>query len=121
MYKLDWMINERIKLAREAAGITPAELSRRMGVKPSSASLWESGKNTPTVERLSRLSIILGVRFEWLATGRGEMKYVPGAKEEQSPYNLESMAEDQRELLSLYLKLKPQKRIVLLEFLRKWG
>lgn len=64
---------ERIKEAREAAGISePAELARRVGVKAASAYQWESGstkslKDTTLIE----LSDVLDVSPRWLATGVG--------------------------------------------------
>lgn len=114
------MINERIKLAREAARLNSAELARRVGVKPSSVSLWESGKNTPSVSNLAKLAVILNVRFEWISTGRGEMKYEEGAKEDRATYSVDEFPPDQMELLKLYLLLTPGRRQALLEFIRKW-
>lgn len=120
MYKLPWMINERIKLAREAAKLTSAELARRVNVRPSSVSLWESGKNTPSVSHLASLAVILNVRFEWLSTGRGEMRYEDGVQEERAPYRADEFPPDQMELLKLYLLLTPGRRQALLEFIKKW-
>lgn len=114
------MINERIKLAREAAHLSSAELARRVSVRPSSVSLWESGKNTPSVSNLAKIAAILNVRFEWLSTGRGEMRYTEGAREEHAPYRVEEFPPDQMELLKMYLLLTPGRRQALLEFIKKW-
>lgn len=119
MYKLRWVINERIKLAREAVPMTPAELARRTKVKPSSVSLWESGKNTPSVKNLIQIAIICRVRFEWLATGRGAMPYEDGVGEEPPPYTIDDFPKDQQDLLQEYLRLKPGQRHALLAFLKK--
>ncbi len=53
--------------------MTQLQLVSKVGVTKSACGQWERGVTTPNVENLSRLAIILNVRFEWLATGRGEM------------------------------------------------
>jgi phage repressor protein C with HTH and peptisase S24 domain len=73
-YMLGSMTNlaARIIEARTEAGILePAELARRVGVRPAAAYQWESGatkslKDTTLVE----LADALGVTARWLATGR---------------------------------------------------
>lgn len=82
-------IRERIRVARELAKLSRAELARRVGVCASAAVQWEAEQGTaPSVENLSRIAVITGVAFEWLATGRGDMRHaadlatpavVPGA------------------------------------------
>lgn len=48
-----------------------------VGVHRSAVSQWEQPAGSmPTVENLARIAITTSVQFEWLATGRGRMKYV---------------------------------------------
>mgnify|MGYP003915625013 CR=1 FL=1 len=63
---------ERIIEARSEAGITePAELARRVGVKPAAAYQWESGATKSLKDvTLVELADTLGVSPRWLATGR---------------------------------------------------
>lgn len=49
--------------AREAAGLTQAELARKMGTTQSAIAAIESGARTPTVELLERLARACGQRL----------------------------------------------------------
>ena len=50
--------------ARRAAGLTQAELAGKVGTTQSAIARLESGAVTPTLETLSRLADVLGLRFE---------------------------------------------------------
>lgn len=64
----------RIRRARAVARITQSELARRLDVKRSAVSQWESAHGTtPNVAHLIRIAVETGVAFEWLATGRGPL------------------------------------------------
>ncbi|KAF1717069.1 hypothetical protein CSC74_09440 [Pseudoxanthomonas yeongjuensis] len=65
---------ERIRLARRAAGMSQNQLAQAVGVQRSAVSHWEAplGKN-PSVSHLREIALVAGTQFEWLATGRGEM------------------------------------------------
>lgn len=54
-------MGEKIRQARERAGLTQRELAQALGVDPSAVSLWESSKNAPTVNNVYRIASILGV------------------------------------------------------------
>ena len=43
-------INENIKKARKAAGITQKELAKIIGVHQKDISRWENGERTPSIE-----------------------------------------------------------------------
>ncbi len=104
-------IGSRIKKARQAAGISQADLAQAMGITRSACSQWESDQGTgPRRERLEVLAAELGVSYEWLATGREA-----GAVSEISPSYLTA---DQLELLRLFKGLQPKQRKALLNFLR---
>jgi transcriptional regulator with XRE-family HTH domain len=64
---------QRIKWARERCGLSAAALARRLGLTRAAVSQWSSPKKQSFPSRhLQQLSEILGVRAEWLITGRGE-------------------------------------------------
>ena len=46
-------INENIKKARKAAGITQKELAEMIGVHQKDISRWENGERTPGIEAFS--------------------------------------------------------------------
>lgn len=113
-------IGDRIRVAREAAGISKSELARRIGVHPSACIQWESRDGTyPKLENLIQLAVLLDVRLEWLGTGRGAMHYGGGAREERPGYAGAEprLAADERRVLGLYRNLPPRKRKALFELL----
>ncbi len=70
-------MNARITEAREAAGLSKTELAKAVGVSQPTVTDWENGSMKPRGENLLRISRVLNVSPEWLATGRGEKH--PGA------------------------------------------
>lgn len=60
---LSMELAETVFRAREAAGLTQAELARRMGTTQSAIAAIESGARTPTVELLDRLARACGARL----------------------------------------------------------
>ena len=63
---------DRLAAAREAAGLTQAELAKRLGVKTSVVQAWEDDLKEPRANRLQMLSGMLNVTLSWLLTGQGE-------------------------------------------------
>lgn len=103
-------IGSRIKKARQAAGISQADLAEAMGITRSACSQWESGQGTgPRRERLEALAAELGVSYEWLATG----KEAGGVSEALPSY----LTAEQLEMLALFKALTPKQRKALLNFL----
>ncbi|MGH8173556.1 MAG: helix-turn-helix transcriptional regulator [Rhodanobacteraceae bacterium] len=69
----------RIRQARARAGLTKAELARRVGVCLSAVVQWEHPDGTvPNVTNLARAAQVTDVAFEWLATGRGPARMSAG-------------------------------------------
>ena len=68
-------LSTRIRRARTLAVITQAGMARRLGVQRSAVTQWErQGGTTPSLSHLIQIAGETGVRFEWLATGRGPCK-----------------------------------------------
>jgi transcriptional regulator with XRE-family HTH domain len=68
--------NNRIRQARRQAKLSQQGLATRVGVHRSAVAQWEQPEGShPTVENLARVAITTAVNFEWLATGRGRMKF----------------------------------------------
>lgn len=61
----------RLSRARDAAGLTVAELARRLGVKTSTIQAWESDRSQPRANRLAMLAGVLNVSLSWLLHGIG--------------------------------------------------
>jgi HTH-type transcriptional regulator, cell division transcriptional repressor len=116
------MLDMRIRQARERLGWSQEDLARRMSVTQPSISSWESGMKAPRTRIMGRLAVTLGVSFEWLSTGRGEITpatpvtMLTAGESKASPY-LPEREEDESRLLVCYARLKPQQRVALLGFL----
>ncbi|WP_159586414.1 helix-turn-helix domain-containing protein [Chelativorans xinjiangense] len=61
----------RLSRARDAAGLTVAELARRLGVKTSTIQAWETDRSQPRANRLAMLAGVLNVSLSWLLHGVG--------------------------------------------------
>lgn len=110
------MMEERIKETRVALGWSQADLARRMFVTQPSVAAWESGRKAPHTKNLMRLAMLLGVSFEWLTTGRGDMHPSTPLNAREIPTD-EWMLPEERRLLSSFSSLKPKQREALLGFL----
>ena len=54
-------LGKRLASARAAADLSLSEFARRVGVKPPTACGWESGRYSPTIDRVPRIAEVLGV------------------------------------------------------------
>ena len=76
----------RVRQARRHADLSQQQLATAVGVHRSAVAQWEQpGGSHPTVENLSRVAAVTRVHFEWLATGRGRMKFVSDLIPEETP------------------------------------
>lgn len=108
-------IATRLREAMIAADMKQSELGRQIGVRPSSVSFWLSGRNTPDTENLTKLATLLGVRLEWLGTGRGPMY---GAELFNDSCKIDDdLPADAKQLLDQYLRLTPRRKEALLKFI----
>lgn len=63
-------VGERIRRARERAGLNQSELARRLGIRPQSVQQWESELNQPKGhKRYEAIGKVLGVSPQWLEYG----------------------------------------------------
>jgi transcriptional regulator with XRE-family HTH domain len=53
-------MGEKIRQARENAGLTQKQLAEALGLDQSAVSNWETGKSEPVINNLRRLADILG-------------------------------------------------------------
>lgn len=77
MDEFDWSedvstFGDRLARAREFAGMSQAQLARRLGVKVATIGNWESDRSEPRANRLQMLSGLLNVTIGWLMTGEGD-------------------------------------------------
>ncbi|ATF52645.1 LexA family protein [Morganella morganii] len=62
----------RVSMARNAIGLTQAELAKKVGVVPRQIAAYEGGEAKPRVNALNNLAAALGTTVEWLSSGVGE-------------------------------------------------
>lgn len=55
-------MGEKIRQARENAGLSQKQLAEALGLDQSAVSNWETGKSEPTLHNLRRMADILGCR-----------------------------------------------------------
>jgi transcriptional regulator with XRE-family HTH domain len=68
---------DRVAGAREAAGMTQAQLARRLGIKKSTLSDWEQDLSEPRANKLSMMAGLVNVSIMWLLTGEGDGMSAP--------------------------------------------
>lgn len=74
-------VGQRIKYIRVQAGLTKVALAKKAGIAPSYLTQAEKDQRIPTGTILFKLAKCLGINFEWLMTGEGEITLV-GTSEE---------------------------------------
>lgn len=62
-------LGDRIRAAREAAGLSQSELGRRLGLSSQSVNMWEHSKANPSRNNLQQAAIVMGVTIDWLMRG----------------------------------------------------
>lgn len=75
---------DRVAGAREAGGMTQAQLARRMGLKKATLAGWENDLSEPRANKLSMLAGLLNVSIMWLLTGEGEGMATPDEMAEEA-------------------------------------
>lgn len=84
---------DRLAGAREAAGMTQAQMARRLGVKKATIAAWENDLSEPRANRLSMMAGMVNVSIMWLLTGEGEGMDAPVEADEGTPELADIVAE----------------------------
>lgn len=63
---------DRLAAAREAQGLSQAQLASRTGVRLKTLENWEADRSEPRANRLQMLAGVLNVSIVWMLTGEGE-------------------------------------------------
>lgn len=72
-------LKDRIRQARLESKLSQAALAEKIGIQRSAVAQWERVNGSrPTVDNLCKIATIASVRFEWLATGRGQRTLASG-------------------------------------------
>jgi transcriptional regulator with XRE-family HTH domain len=77
---------DRIRLARQRAGLSQAQLAEHASVTPSAVAQWENPRGTqPDLTHLVRVATAMDVSLDWLATGSGARPAKKSATPSESP------------------------------------
>lgn len=76
---------DRVAGAREQAGMSQADLAKRLGVKLKTLKAWEEDLSEPRANKLSMMAGLLNVSLLWLLSGEGPGLEGPGDAVELSP------------------------------------
>lgn len=97
--------------ARNRCGYSQKYVSLSIGVAPSTVSQWETGFKNPSRESIGKLADLYGVSID----------YLMGREEDAQQKSPPTLAEDELdwELLTLIRQLSPEKKKLLVEFLRQ--
>ena len=71
-----WM-SYRFREAREEAGLTAAEVARRIGVSQPAVSQWDAGTKVPSVEMLCKLAELYCVSTDYLLGRDAQVEVIP--------------------------------------------
>jgi len=99
----DWYSNEiatfgdRVAGAREALGLSQADLARRLGVKLKTVRAWEDDLSEPRANKLQMLAGLLNVSIMWLLNGEGDGLDAP-AEEAMLPADVRAMLTEIRQV-----------------------
>ena len=104
-------MNERIKQARKALGLTQTAFGERIGVKGNTVTCWETGVRTPTDAVINSICREFGIDETWLRSGEGEMMK-PISRDEEIAYFMGNVmsgenADFRRRLVSVLARLEP--------------
>ena len=66
-------MNERLKQARKALGLSQAKFAEQLGITAQALSLLEIGTTPITNKHIKPICAIFNVNEEWLETGNGAM------------------------------------------------
>lgn len=94
---------DRIAAARQAMGLSEAQLARRMGVKAQTLRNWENDRAEPRANKLQMLAGMLNVSIIWLMSGEGPG--VPEIKTGPSPEELTELLDEVRQIRALQTDL----------------
>lgn len=110
---------ERVRSVRKAVDLTMEKFGARLGVTKTAISLIESDKNNLTDSNMRAICREFRVNYDYLVHGEGEMfDSLPGTVLDELCLQYGCDDED-RVIIEEYLKLDPDSRSVLKDYIRK--
>jgi len=76
----EWTLGDRLRKAREFAGLHATQLADEIGIGRNSVSNYENGHTKPRRPVLQAWAMRTGVDYEWLVTGQATRPSVPAGE-----------------------------------------
>lgn len=110
-------MNERVREARNALGLSQTEFGARIGVSIDVIKNIENNRTNPSNLLLNHMCEIHHVNREWLETGEGEM-FAPTAEQAETAKLIESISDSpaMRSLLATWAQLSDENKAVFERF-----
>lgn len=114
---------DRLTAAREAQGLSQAQLARHLGVKLKTVQGWENDSSEPRANKLQMVAGLLNVSIRWLLTGEGDGVPEPATSEEIAEgaqallRDMQAMRAQMAQLATRMGKAEKQLRLILREAL----
>lgn len=111
-------MNDRIKELRKTLGLSQESFGEKIGITKSSVSGFENGSRNPSEQTIKSICREYNVDYFWLTEGTGEMftnlpeTLIDEVAEEYDLSDLDKL------LVKRYMQLPPEKRKVIIEYLR---
>ena len=112
----DTTLGGRISIAREAAGLSVADVVKRLGVRANTYEAWEADRSEPRANKLVALAGILNVSPPYLLSGLGKQPTQSAfperqitqlkAQVEQLEQSLKTATASLREIKKTFTKMK---------------
>ena len=111
------MLNERVREARNALGLSQTEFGARIGVSIDVIKNIENNRTNPSNLLLNHMCEIHHVNREWLETGEGEM-FAPTTEQAETAKLIESISDSpaMRSLLATWAQLSEENKAVFEKF-----
>ena len=111
------MLNERVREARNALGLSQTEFGARIGVSIDVIKNIENNRTNPSNLLLNHMCEIHHVNREWLETGEGEM-FEPSTQQDETAKLIESISDSpaMRSLLATWAQLSDENKAVFERF-----
>ncbi len=107
-------IGERIRAARERAGLTQAALAQKVGVTRSAVAQWETGRAGQVGTHLAQIAAVLGVGIDHLMLGGAERMLA-------SEFGADGLTGDEMAMLRLYRTCGAEDRAILQRMARSFA
>lgn len=108
----DTTLGGRISMAREASGLSVADVVKRLGVKAATYEAWEADRAEPRANKLVALAGILNISPPYLLSGLGKQPPKPGLPERQIKQLTTQIEQLEQSLKAATTSLRQIKRFV---------